>query len=142
MKKFASYIIFTMLIACIVCACNDSMDIRSDYGYSIETLPLQQKIKQGETVMIEFTIVRDDYYADNYYQFRYFQSQGKGKLFDGEGRQCDMNCLYLIPSDEFRMFYQSDVKDSHKLDFTFIDSFGNKVEYSITLQNEGAEEGT
>jgi len=140
MKKFASYIIFTMLIACIVCACSDSVDVRSDYGYSIETLPLPKKIKQGETIVIEFSIIREDYYADNYYQFRYFQSEGKGKLFDDKGRQCDMNRLYIIPSDDFKMFYQSDTKDSQTLDFVFFDSFGKKVEYSIEFDNDNSKE--
>jgi hypothetical protein len=34
MKKTLSYFLYTMLIACIVCACNDSLDIVQDYGYS------------------------------------------------------------------------------------------------------------
>jgi hypothetical protein len=40
MKKTLSYFLYTMLIACIVCACSDRLDIVQDYGYRIETLPL------------------------------------------------------------------------------------------------------
>ena len=48
MKKTLSYFLYTMLIACIVCACSDRLDIVRDYGYSVETLPLPKKLAQGE----------------------------------------------------------------------------------------------
>ena len=47
MKKTLSYFLYMMLIACIVCACNDNLDIVQDYGYRVETLPLPKRIKQG-----------------------------------------------------------------------------------------------
>jgi hypothetical protein len=72
--------LYTMLIVSIVSACNDSLDIVQDYGYRVETLPLPKRIKQGETVALEFSIVREGYYKEAAYRFRYFQSEGEGLL--------------------------------------------------------------
>jgi hypothetical protein len=67
-----------MLIACIVCACSDRLDIVQDYGYRVETLPLPKKLVQGETVNLEFSIIREGYYSETAYKFRYFQNEGEG----------------------------------------------------------------
>jgi hypothetical protein len=67
-----------MLIAYIVCACSDRLDIVRDYGYSVETLPLPKKLVQGETVNLEFSIIREGYYRETAYKFRYFQNEGEG----------------------------------------------------------------
>jgi hypothetical protein len=78
MKKTLSYFLYMMLIAGIVCACNDNLDIVQDYGYRVETLPLPKRIRQSETVALEFSILREGYYKEAAYRFRYFQSEGEG----------------------------------------------------------------
>jgi hypothetical protein len=127
-----------MLIACIVCACNDSLDIVQDYGYRVETLPLPKKIKQGETVALEFSIVRERYYKEAAYRFRYFQSEGEG-LLSYRGKAIPVNRFQNIAADNFVLTYQSLCDDQQQLDFVFEDTFGRQVEYSIMFSSEQTE---
>ncbi len=127
------------MLAAIACACSDHLDIKRDYGYSVETLPFPKKIKNGETLKIEFSIIREGYYDDTRFQFRYFQEDGTGKLFDDKGRQYDMNRFYSLDSDNFTMLYQSDCNENQKLSLVFQDSFGKKVEYLIEFDSDRIE---
>jgi hypothetical protein len=128
-----------MLIACIVCACNDRLDIVQDYGYSVETLPLPKSLKKGETVALEFSIVREGIYEETKYKFRYFQSEGAGKLTDSYGRTVQVNRWQDIFSDDFVLYYQSECEEQQQLDFVFEDSFGKRTEYSIAFSGSGTE---
>jgi hypothetical protein len=139
MKKTLSYFLYTMLIACIVCACNDRLDIIQDYGYRVETLPLPKKIKQGETVALEFSIVREGYYKEATYKFRYFQSEGEGTV-SYRGRALSVNRFQEIDSDNFVLTYHSLCDDQQQLDFVFEDSFGRQVEYTIAFSSEQVKE--
>jgi hypothetical protein len=124
-----------MLIACIVCACNDRLDIIQDYGYRVETLPLPKKLVQGETVNLEFSIIREGYYSGTTYKFRYFQSEGEGVL-RYEGEAVPMNRFQEIESDNFVLVYQSMCDDQQQLDFVFEDNAGQRVEYIVTFGGE------
>jgi hypothetical protein len=127
-----------MLIACIVCACSDSLDIIQDYGYRIETLPLPKKLVQGETITLEFSIVREGYYKEAAYKFRYFQSEGEG-ILNYKGKAVPVNRFQEIGSDNFILTYQSRCEDQQQLDFVFEDSFGKRVEYTIAFMGERTE---
>jgi hypothetical protein len=142
MKKTLSYFLYTMLIACIVCACNDSLDIVQDYGYRVETLPLPKRIKQGETVALEFSIVREGYYKEAAYRFRYFQSEGEG-ILSYRGKTVPMNRFQDIGSDNFVLTYQSRCDDQQQLDFVFVENTsGRQVKYSILFSSEQTEKET
>jgi hypothetical protein len=89
-------ILYTMLIACIVCA----LDIVRDYEYRVETLPLPKRIKQGNTVAPEFSIVREEYYKEAAYKFRYIQSEDEG-LLSYRDKAIPVNRFRDIASDNF-----------------------------------------
>jgi hypothetical protein len=129
-----------MLIACIVCACSDSLDIVRDYGYGVETLPLPKSLERGETVALEFSIVREGYYSETAYKFRYFQSEGKGRLTDSYGTAIPMNRFQNISSDDFVLYYRSECEEQQQLDFVFENNFGQRLEYTLTFGNKKAEE--
>jgi len=133
MKKTLAYFLYTMLIACIVCACNDRLDIIQDYEYGMETLPLPKSMKQGEMVNLEFSILRTEKYSPEKYKFRYFESAGAGQLTLG-GKIIPVNRFQDIKSDNFVLTYQclSD-GEQQTLDFVFENSFGRRVDYSITF---------
>ena len=133
MKKTLAYFLYTMLIACIVCACNDRLDIIQDYEYGVETLPLPKTMKQGETVNLEFSIHRAGNYRAEKYKFRYFQSSGAGQLIL-DGKVIPVNRFQNISSDNFVLTYGclSD-GEQQTLDFVFENSFGRRVDYSISF---------
>jgi hypothetical protein len=128
-----------MLIACIVCACNNNLDIVQDYGYCIETLPLPKKLVQGETVNLEFSIVREGYYSETAYKFRYFQSEGEG-ILTYRGKAIPMNRFQDIGSDNFVLTYQSRCDDQQQLDFVFENSFGRRLDCTIAFGGESVVE--
>jgi hypothetical protein len=129
-----------MLLASIVCACNDRLDIIQDYGYSVETLPLPKKLVQGETVNLEFSIIREGYYRETTYKFRYFQSEGEG-ILSYKGEAVPMNRFREIETDGFVLVYQSTCDDRQQLDFVFENSFDKRVEYTVAFGGESAESG-
>ena len=138
MKKTLSYFLYTMLIACIVCACSDSLDIVQDYGYRVETLPLPKSLKKGETVALEFSILREGHYEETAYRFRFFQSEGEG-LLSYKGISVPVNRFQEIESDNFVLTYTNFTDGQVQLDFVFEDNFGKRVEYAITFSGSRTE---
>lgn len=134
------YLILLLSIIGILCSCSSELDIKQDYSFSVKTLPLPKRVEAGETVALEFTLVRERIYKEASYSFRYFQLDGKGVLTDDTGEKLVMNRLYRIKSDEFALLYQSTCSEAQQLDFVFMDNFGQEVEYSVTFQNETRKE--
>jgi hypothetical protein len=139
MKRFASYFLYTLLLAAIVCACNDSLDIVQDYGYRIETLPLPEKLKKGESVDLEFSIIREGFYKETVYKFRYFQSKGEG-ILSYQGKTVPMNRFQEIAGDNFVLAYQSTSEEQQQLEFVFENNYGRRMEYSVRFSNEQTKE--
>jgi hypothetical protein len=129
-------------IMLLALACNDSLDIIQDYGYYVETLPLPEKLKPGETVDLEFSIVREGYYKETAYKFRFFQSEGEG-ILSYKGKIVPVNRFQDIDGDNFVLSYQSlSENQQQRLDFVFENSFGRQTEYSISFsgENKGKED--
>jgi hypothetical protein len=142
MKRFASYILYALLLSVVICACNDDLDIKQYYLYSIEILPLPKSLKQGQTVALEFSIIREGYYTGTLYRFRYFQSEGEGTMKNDKGKTLPMNLFHAIASDNFVLNYQCNSEEQQQLDFVFEDNFGQRVEYTIAFASRRTEEET
>lgn len=143
MKKFASYFLYTLLLAAIACAsggCSDDLDIRRDYPYSVETLPLPKSLKKGESVDLEFSIVREGNYAGTTYKFRYFQSEGEGLLSTAKGQIIPVNRFQPIAFDDFVLTYTNLAEEQAQLDFVFEDNFGQRVEYTVTFAGKRTDD--
>lgn len=132
--------ILLMLLASVLLACNDGLDIKQNYSFSVKTLPVPKKLKQGEVTALEFTIIKEGEYNKASYSFRYFQPEGKGVLMDNTGKVFPMNRLFPIANDEFTLLYQSTCSDAQTLDFVFMDNFGQEIEYSISFQNDSKKD--
>ena len=57
MKKTLAYFLYTLLLAAVVCACSDDLDIHQAYTYDLVCMPVQKKIVQGETAEIRCQLV-------------------------------------------------------------------------------------
>ncbi|KAA6325982.1 hypothetical protein EZS27_024853 [termite gut metagenome] len=143
MKRFAPYILLLLLLllGIMLCACNDELDIRQDYSYRVETLPLPKKLGNGESVALEFSILSEGNYSETAYKFRYFQSEGTG-ILTCKGQAVPMNRFQGIASDDFVLTYQSACEEQQQLDFVFENNFGRRVEYMITFTGKRTEEKT
>jgi hypothetical protein len=137
-KRAFAQITWLAAVMLLALACSGNLDIKQDYGYRIETLPLPDKLRQGETIDLEFSIVRDGYYTGTKYKFRYFQSKGQG-ILGYKGSTVPVNRFRDIDADDFVITYQSQSgNEQQQLDFVFEDNYGRRVEYSISFDGETA----
>ena len=134
MKKIG--FISIVLVVCMVCACNDTLDIQQKYSFDLQTMPVPKRIIQGETVEIRCQIVKTGYYAGNVFHIRFFQTDGKGELVLDDGRILKPNDLYLLKKEVFRLYYTSHCTDSQTVDVYIEDSFGQVVRKSFSFSNE------
>lgn len=140
MKKFASYLIYAILIACIACACSDTVDIRQDYAFEVTHLPVPKKLKKGETAEIRCQMYRYGRYENTSYSLRYFQPDGKGELKMDDGTVFLPNDYYDLTKETFRLYYTSHSEDQQVIDVYFFDSHGNNQVVSFSFNNDNSEE--
>jgi len=140
MKKIASYIIFTILIVCIACACSSDIDVRQDYTFEVTHLPVPKRLKKGETAEIRCQLNRYGRYENTTYRLRYFQPDGKGTLKMDDGMVFLPNDYYNLTKEEFRLYYTSESEDQQVVDIYFFDSFGNSSFLSFSFNNDNSEE--
>ena len=136
MKKTLSYFLYTMLIACIVCACNSSLDITQMYAFDLYTMPVPKRIVQGETVEIRCSLVKEGNYSETRYYIHYFQTDGKGELRLDDGRVLTPNDLFPLTDDVFRLYYTSHCTDQQSVDVYIEDNFKQVVQKTFSFSNE------
>ena len=139
MKKTLAYFLYSMLIACIVCACNDRLDITQIYAFDLHVMPYPKKIIQGETTEIRCQLVKEGNYLDAKYYISYFQNDGKGELRLDDGRVLIPNDRFLLNTDVFKLYYTSHCTDQQNMDVYIEDSFGQMAQTSFSFQNENME---
>ncbi|MBN9300555.1 MULTISPECIES: DUF3872 domain-containing protein [Dysgonomonas] len=140
MKKFASYIIFTLLLVAIGYACSDNIDIRQGYTFEVSHLPVQKRLKVGETAEIRCQLERSGKYDNAKYYLRYFQPNGKGSLQSDDGTIFLPNDTYELTKETFRLYYTSQSEDQQVIDIYFSDNYQNVFELSFSFNNDNSEE--
>lgn len=118
-------------------SCSGGLDIKQNYDFNVKTLPVPKKLREGESAVIEFTIMRSGYYTDVVFSFRYFQMDGQGTLYNSNGDQFTMNRYYEV-RDHFKLIYVSHCSELQTLDFVFTDNFGKEVPFSISFQPDNS----
>ena len=139
MKKTLLYFLYTLLLAAVVCACNDSLDINQVYGFDLVTMPIPKKIIKGETIEIRCQLVKEGNYRDAKYYIRYFQPDGEGELRLDNGTLLTPNDLFQLKKEVFRLYYTSRSTDQQTIDVYIEDSFGQTIEKSFSFSNESKE---
>lgn len=139
MRKFASYLIYAILIACIACACSDNIDIKQGYEFKVTHLPVPKKVKKGETIEIRCQLERSGRFDQAMYFLRYFQSDGKGSL-SMDGTVFLPNDTYDLTKETFRLYYTSDSDEQQVIDVYFFDNMGNKFELRFSFQDDNSKE--
>jgi len=140
MKKCASYIIYTLLLAAIACACSDDIDIKQDYEFRVTHLPVPKKLQYGQTAEIRCTLVRSGNYEKARYYVRYFQTDGAGILSMDNGTVFAANDSYELEAESFRLYYTSLSEEAQKIDIVFYDNFGREYPLSFSFSNENTGE--
>ena len=136
-----------MLTACCMAfsflglvACDNELDIRQEYPFTVETMPVADEITDGETVEIRLEIKPEGNFAGTVYTLRYFQPDGKGKLEMDNGTVFLPNDLYPLEKETFRLYYTSASTDQQTIDIYIIDSFGQMQQLSFSFNNDNSED--
>lgn len=134
-------------------SCNDGIDIRQDYDFSLSSWYLQKQIAVGETVEIRFYLDREGDYEKAEYELGYIQMEGKGEVSDSDGVKLvnrEVRPLTEVPGLDtenpvklvFTLFYRSTSAKRSELKFFVRDNFGREREMTVTFdtENSAAEE--
>ncbi|RHR83407.1 MULTISPECIES: DUF3872 domain-containing protein [Bacteroidales] len=140
MKKitFKRALALTAWLAAIVLmfvACDNELDVKQVYSFDLETMPVQKRITEGETVEIRCQVVREGNYSETAFKIRYFQPDGKGELRLDDGTVFLPNDLYPLNKTTFRLYYTSHSTDQQVIDVYVEDSFGQVVQKTFSFQN-------
>lgn len=131
--------LFIGVIACLLSSCDNEVDIRQAYPFSVETMPVQTKIVRGETAEIRCTLCREGRYNEARYTIRYFQPDGKGTLRMDDGTVFLPNDRYPLDREVFRLYYTSASSDQQTIDIYVEDNFGQCVQLTFDFNNENEE---
>ena len=138
-KKILDFTAWSAAIIMLVCACSEDLDIQQDYAFDMETMPVQKKIMQGETLEIRCRIVKEGDYKQAQYSIRYFQPDGKGELRLDDGRVLTPNDLFPLTKDVFSLYYTSQCTDPQNMDVYIENSFGQVVQKTFNFQHESGK---
>ena len=128
-------------------SCNDAIDIRQDYDFSLSSWYLQKQIAAGETVEIRFYLDREGDYEKAEYELGYIQMEGKGEVSDSKGVKLvsrEVRPLAGMPGLDtenpvkqvFTLFYRSTNTKRSELKFFVRDNFGREREMTVTFDSE------
>ena len=143
MKKIIRNIlmgVYLMGAMLLVFSCDDKLDVQQVYPFTVTTMPVQKRIKIGETAEIRFQLQREGYYEETKYFIRYFQPDGKGALRMADETVFLPNDLYPLPGETFRLYYTSASTDQQQIDVYIEDSFGQVVQLTFAFNNENDKE--
>ena len=143
MKKIIGTIgIVCCLLAAGFClvGCGDGLDIQHAFPFTVETMPVQNKIQKNETAEIRCELKSEGDYQGAEYTIRYFQPEGRGSL--------RMDTIVFKPNDryplekgKFRLYYTSATgEESQTIDIYVEDNQNQMVHFSFDFNNDNREE--
>lgn len=148
MKKILD---FTMIFCCMAVsffclgACSSDLDIQQEYPFTVEALPVADKIVNNETVEIRLDIKEEGSFAATVYTLRYFQPDGSGILKLADGTVLKPNDRYLLSEKQFRLYYTSKSADeAQTIDLYFENNWGGiqQLSFDFNAKDKESEEET
>lgn len=136
-----------MMILCCMAAsflgfgsCSDDLDIQQEYPFTVEALPVADKIASGQTVEIRLEINEEGSFSGTLYTLRYFQPDGNGILKMEDGTVLKPNDRYLLGEKKFRLYYTSkSTNEAQTIDFTFENNWLDVRQLSFSFNNKKME---
>lgn len=117
-------------------SCDDELDIQQSYPFTVEIMPVPNKVTKGETVEIRCEMIKEGEFAEALYTIRYFQFEGEGTLKMDNGITFLPNDRYLLENDKFRLYYTSECEEAQNLIVVIEDNFGNAVEMEFDFNDD------
>lgn len=139
--KFTIISIITLAITgFLFSSCDDKLEVLQAYDFSVSTMPVQKRIKQGETAEIRLQLHKSGNYKETEFFISFFQPDGVGTLKMDDGTVFLPNDTYPLKKETFRLYYTSQCSDQQAIDVTVYDSFGQRYDLSFNFQNDSDKE--
>lgn len=135
-------ILFVGLMGCFLASCDDELDIQQSYPFTVETMPVPNKVTKGQTVEIRCEMKKEGNYANALYTIRYFQFEGEGTLKMDNGITFLPNDRYLLENEKFRLYYTSGCSEAQNFIVVVEDNFGNAYELEFDFNNQNVKDET
>ena len=135
-------VLFMGLMGCFLASCDDELDIQQSYPFTVETMPVPNKVTKGQTVEIRCEMKKEGNYANALYTIRYFQFEGEGTLKMDNGITFLPNDRYLLENEKFRLYYTSGCSEAQNFSVGGEDNFGNAYELEFDFNNQNAKDDT
>ena len=137
---------FMMTACCMVfsflalVACDNELDIRQEYPFTVESMPVADEIVNGETVEIRLEITEEGNFSGTLYTLRYFQPDGNGLLKLEDGTVLKPNDRYLLSEKKFRLYYTSrSTNEAQTIDLYFENNWQDVRQLSFSFNNRNDE---
>ena len=134
--------LFVGLMGCFLASCDDDLDIQQSYPFTVETMPVPNKVTKGQTVEIRCEMKKEGNYANALYTIRYFQFEGEGTLKMDNGITFLPNDRYLLENEKFRLYYTSGCSEAQNFIVVVEDNFGNAYELEFDFNNQNVKDET
>lgn len=135
-------VLFVGLMGCFLASCDDELDIQQSYPFTVETMPVPNKVTRGQTVEIRCEVKKEGNYANALYTIRYFQFEGEGTLKMDNGITFLPNDRYLLENEKFRLYYTSGCSEAQNFIVMVEDNFGNAYELEFDFNNQNVKDET
>ena len=135
-------VLFVGLMGYFLASCDDELDIQQSYPFTVETMPVPNKVTKGQTVEIRCEMKKEGNYANALYTIRYFQFEGEGTLKMDNGITFLPNDRYLLENEKFRLYYTSGCSEAQNFIVVVEDNFGNAYELEFDFNNQNAKDDT
>lgn len=148
-KLIVSSIMLTLL--CLLCSCDDKLEVQQAYDFSLTSWYLQNTISPSETVEIRLTLNRSGNYEEANYQIGYIQMEGSGEVYDKKkvrlvNREMQpLDSIAELDSSNpcrqvFTLFYHNGSSKNAEIKFVVTDNFNQERELDISLGTENETE--
>lgn len=135
-------VLFVGLMGFFLASCDDELDIQQSYLFTVETMPVPNKVTKGQTVEIRCEMKKEGNYANALYTIRYFQFEGEGTLKMDNGITFLPNDRYLLENEKFRLYYTSGCSEAQNFIVVVEDNFGNAYELEFDFNNQNVKDET
>lgn len=135
-------VLFVGLMGYFLASCDDELDIQQSYPFTVETMPVPNKVTKGQTVEIRCEMKKEGNYANALYTIRYFQFEGEGTLKMDNGITFLPNDRYLLENEKFRLYYTSGCSEAQNFIVVVEDNFGNAYELEFDFNNQNVKDET
>ena len=133
-------VLFVGLMGCILASCDDELDIQQSYPFTVETMPVPNKVTKGQTVEIRCELKKTGEFANTLYTIRYFQFEGEGTLKMDNGITFLPNDRYLLENEKFRLYYTSGCSEAQNFIVVVEDNFKNSYELEFDFNNRNGKD--